>query len=293
VADPFPPRAYLIGAQKAGTTTLAALLGGHPGIAVARPKEPDFFTGNFERGLTWYRARFAHAAPGALLLDASTSYTMAPLDPAPGSRMDKVPERIAACRPDALFIYVLREPAERAWSAYWHAVRAGWEKDGFARALRPDSLYVRASRYGHQLARFTDRFARERILLLDFGDLRPDPVGAAARCVRFLGLPPAPAGDLAPRHDNRSFVFNPLGRALTGVLGGPAGLKRLNRALGRHLPAPLRRAARRALTTDVPPLDPASRARLEALLAEELMAWRQLVAGPRAAAGQNLLGAGG
>jgi hypothetical protein len=39
----FPPEAFIIGAQKAGTTSLADLLDQHPGIVVSNPKEPDFF----------------------------------------------------------------------------------------------------------------------------------------------------------------------------------------------------------------------------------------------------------
>ena len=39
----FPPEVYLIGAQKAGTTTLAYLLSQHPNICVAKTKEPHFF----------------------------------------------------------------------------------------------------------------------------------------------------------------------------------------------------------------------------------------------------------
>lgn len=40
---PFPPEVFLIGAQKAGTTTLAYLLSQHPNICVAKNKEPHFF----------------------------------------------------------------------------------------------------------------------------------------------------------------------------------------------------------------------------------------------------------
>jgi hypothetical protein len=54
----FPPESYLIGAQKAGTTTLAYLLDQHPHVTVARTKEPHFFTDNWDRGLGWYKKQF-------------------------------------------------------------------------------------------------------------------------------------------------------------------------------------------------------------------------------------------
>ena len=56
--DVFPPRAFLIGAAKSATTTLADLLNQHPHIFLSNPKEPDFFWINWDRGIDWYRALF-------------------------------------------------------------------------------------------------------------------------------------------------------------------------------------------------------------------------------------------
>ncbi len=105
----FPPQAYLIGAQKAGTTFLANLLAAQPGVCMANPKEPDFFTRHRERGLDWYRERFAEPE-GRLLLDASTSYAAAPLAAyaASGSgaksRYAGVPEAIFALAPAMVIV---------------------------------------------------------------------------------------------------------------------------------------------------------------------------------------------
>ena len=74
----FPPEVYLIGAQKAGTTTLAYLLSLHPDICVARTKEPHFFTTYLYKGLDWYKSNFANYE-NSVCLDASTTYSMAPL----------------------------------------------------------------------------------------------------------------------------------------------------------------------------------------------------------------------
>ena len=54
----FPPEVYLIGAQKAGTTTLAYLLSQHPDICVAKNKEPHYFTGNSSKDLACYQKQF-------------------------------------------------------------------------------------------------------------------------------------------------------------------------------------------------------------------------------------------
>ncbi|MGL5835461.1 MAG: sulfotransferase domain-containing protein, partial [Waterburya sp.] len=55
---PFPPEVYLIGAQKAGSTTLAYLLSQHPDICIAKNKEPHYFTGNSSKSWAWYQQQF-------------------------------------------------------------------------------------------------------------------------------------------------------------------------------------------------------------------------------------------
>jgi hypothetical protein len=272
----FPPLAYLIGAQKAGTTTLAALLGQHPELALSDPKEPDFFTGNWERGWDWYAARFAHAPLKRVLLDASTSYSMAPLTERVPSQLDKVPERIAACRPDARFIYVVRDPVERAWSAYWHAVRVGAEHQIFEQAVGPDSVYLRASRYSFQITRYHRLFPTNAFLYIDFRDLRHDLCGVLGRCLAFLGLPASAAIRLDHVHHNRSFVFHGPGRVVAAVPGGHRMLKGLHRCFGRSVPEVIRRGLRSALTRDVPRMNDAQRRLLQALLEEEYGALRKV-----------------
>src|SRR5579871_4715010 len=106
----FPPQAFLIGAQRAGTTSLSGLLDQHPDIVLSTPKEPDFFSVNWEEGLGWYRSRFHRDA--TILLDASVSYTMTGRDDASGTLPDTVPSRILETSPHAKFIYLVRDPAE-------------------------------------------------------------------------------------------------------------------------------------------------------------------------------------
>src|SRR5215216_5348494 len=119
----FPPEVYLIGAAKAGTSTLAHLLGQHPRIVVSLPKEPHFFTLNWDRGLDWYASKF----PGSTYstcVDASTTYSMAPLTGNVSSWRDyhrfvDVPRKVLSVNPDATFIYIMRDPVARTYSAYW------------------------------------------------------------------------------------------------------------------------------------------------------------------------------
>jgi hypothetical protein len=265
----FPPRAYLVGAQKAGTTSLAGVLDQHPQITLSHPKEPDFFTGNWERGWDWYAARFTPKPGETVLLDASTSYSMAPLRPIAASRLDKVPERIAAACPDPRFIYVLRDPVDRAWSAYWHAVRAGSERESFERAMLPDSIYIRASRYSAQLSHFHRFFPATSFLCLDFRDLKADIGDVARRCLTFLGFPAGESIGAPAFHHNKSFVFNRLGSIVVRVVGGQKNLKRLNETFGGYIPDGLRNSIRSTLSYDIPTINDRQRQLLYAVLEEE------------------------
>ena len=66
----FPPEAFLIGAEKAGTTMLLHLFDQHPGITVSEPRITDYFTSNWDKGLDWYRACFV-GPPESVFLDAA------------------------------------------------------------------------------------------------------------------------------------------------------------------------------------------------------------------------------
>src|SRR4029079_17830653 len=69
--------AFLIGAPKCGTTTLAHLLGEHPDVSVAIPKEPNFFSddGEYAMGPERYAGFFAQRPGAAVCLDASVAYS--------------------------------------------------------------------------------------------------------------------------------------------------------------------------------------------------------------------------
>lgn len=212
----FAPQFYMIGAQKAGTTTLAALLGQHPGLCVADPKEPRYFSRDDEPDDRWYRGFFRDPdLPG---LDASTTYSMAllrnPSNPLYASR-SKVAERIATARPDARFIYVLREPCARTWSGWRHSVEMGRERRPFLDAIQAsDTLYLDISDYHGQLRHLMRHFPLDRFLLLDFDDIVHRPVDTARACFRWVGLDDTiKLRGVGVRNSTR--VRNPFGRWLT------------------------------------------------------------------------------
>lgn len=189
---------FLIGAQKAGTTFLAALLDQSPFVCVSDPKENHFFTHNYDKGAEFYASCFARPE-AEILLDASTTYSFLRArdqmdDPNAPGIADPIPERIAAACPEAKFIYILRDPVKRAASAHRHNRRA---KETPA---EPVSLmhYMRevnpmlevASRYADQIERYLEVFPRDRFLFLDFRRVTSETPQVVTEVCAFLGIPP-------------------------------------------------------------------------------------------------------
>ncbi|MBM47807.1 MAG: hypothetical protein CMB35_04270, partial [Euryarchaeota archaeon] len=52
------PNLILLGAQRAGTTSLHAHIGLHPGVCLSRTKEVHYFDNYQDQGLDWYRSHF-------------------------------------------------------------------------------------------------------------------------------------------------------------------------------------------------------------------------------------------
>lgn len=201
------PAFIIIGAQKAGTTSLFKYLRQHPNILPAHKKEVKFFDCNFGRGLNWYRSHFPYASElqeGRITGEASPHYLSHPL----------APQRVASILPDVKLIALLRNPVERAYSHYQLNVRRRRERLSFAEALEQEEArlgdilqrirsgeevplfnflhyaYTYKGMYAEQLENWLAVFPREQILILKSEDLFTNPAAVFAQVLAFLGLPP-------------------------------------------------------------------------------------------------------
>lgn len=182
---PMLPDFIIIGAMKAGTTSLYHYLASHPEVVASDEKETDFFrskkraTGGADAYGRLFNGSGAHA------FEASPNYTKR-------HRFRGVPQRMHAVVPDARLIYLLRDPVERAISHYRHSVRKGRETRPFAEAIRErDNPYVQTSRYHYQLRAFLKYYGENRILLVESEKLRDDTRSTLDAVSAFLGLDPS------------------------------------------------------------------------------------------------------
>ncbi len=200
------PDFCVIGAAKAGTTSLDSYLGQHPDIFMCPLKEPHYFSANaiFEKGARWYRGLYADARAHQKCGEASTSYTRYPVVP-------DAPRRIYKTNPEMRLIYIAREPVARVQSeclqAMKYARHVAGDKNmpdtvdavldylsGEGRHLA--TLPVETSEYMLQIDRYLEVFPRERLLVILMEDLKEKPHEALAQIFRHIGADPAFRPDL-------------------------------------------------------------------------------------------------
>ena len=189
------PEFLLIGAQKSGTTSLFHYLMMHPSVATnpRQRKEVYFFNKDYSRGLEFYRQYFPLKSVKGLVGEGSTVYLHSP----------KAPERVASSLPDVKLLAVLREPAARAVSHYYHHVKRGRETRSINEAFSPDLIerwlagdledglsyrYLNNGHYGEHLQHWLEHFSPNQLLVLKAEDLFSDPQSVYNRVCGFLGL---------------------------------------------------------------------------------------------------------
>jgi sulfotransferase family protein len=179
------PNFLVIGAMKAGTTSLYHYLREHPQIFMPKIKELDYFAvdESWARGPEWYLQQFAGSDGAAAVGEASTAYSKYPHYP-------NAPKRIARTLPDCRLIYVVRDPVERILSHYRHRVAVGAEREPIDRAVFGNPIYLDYTRYAMQLDRYLEHFDRERIRVVASEGLRHDRQVAVRSVYAFLGVDP-------------------------------------------------------------------------------------------------------
>jgi hypothetical protein len=256
------PSFLVVGAQRSGTTSLHRALARHPQvIAPALHKGVHFFDVDYARGVNWYRGQFPLHSVAALRTrrvgppvtgESSPYYMFHPAGPA----------RMAAVVPNAKLIVLVRDPVERAWSAYTHEFRRGFETETFERALELEparlageeerllsdpsyvshahrhQAYLARGRYADQIERLHEHFPREQVLVVDFAQLSEEPDEALRRVTEFVGLAPwqpdrlekanpRPRTDLAPALRRRlEAQFDEDDRRLADLLGAVPSWRR-------------------------------------------------------------------
>ena len=179
------PDFLVIGAMKAGTTSLCRDLESQPGIFFPTVKEPhtlvfdDVLT---EAGKRKYATLFKDARAEQKCGEGSTGYSKIPLH-------KNVPQRARAVVGDKLkVIYSVRDPVERAISHHYHMFRAGDAPLDFGQALGAIPLITLCSRYAFQIEPWIQEIGSENIRINKFEDFVSDRDRTVSELVTFLDV---------------------------------------------------------------------------------------------------------
>lgn len=211
------PSFLIVGAQKAGTSSLFAYLMDHGGFLRPLLKDVFFFDQNYDKGLDWYlsfypsraaqQAREWRTGGPVVSGEAATHYLLHP----------RCPERVRETFPDIRIIVLLRDPARRALSHFFHNRRTGTEplatpldaflaeeerigspSDGADAPQFRRFSYLARGRYAEQLTRWFRHFPREQLLVMPSERLFADPDPHFRTICRFIGLPERSLESYAP-----------------------------------------------------------------------------------------------
>jgi len=256
------PTFLVLGAGKAGSTSLAYFLDQHPQIAFSYPKEPPFFQIEYEKGMDYYWRSYYRAYAGEPEAGEAAHQNL---------RLPYVARRIHESLPDARLIVICRDPVERALSAYWHNYTRRLDRRSFDDAIAENlrrletgpffedekeaELYAEAARrqaaggevayasyidsgyYARHIERYAALFGWDRIKILLFDDLVRSPQAVADAAYAHLGLEPVTLEDVQAQN-------TPIHPALASVFKVVTALPGLDR-----IPGSWRARARTLLST--------------------------------------------
>jgi hypothetical protein len=162
----------IVGAQKSGSTSLRAFLEEQEKDIFILNRELHFWNrkGQYQdgAGLNAYLDNFAEAKPNQIKGEKSPSYLVS----------QEAPERIHKHFPEVKIIAILRNPIDRAYSAYWHGRRVGAIETSttFGEAVRnykfnqgkPYGDMVTAGFYSEQIARYLNFFPLKQLHVISF-----------------------------------------------------------------------------------------------------------------------------
>lgn len=190
---------FIVGAPKAGTTSLYHYLNEHFEIEMSSQKEPDFFSDkSLQKQKLYYgknridtieKYHSLFEKENVILRgDASVSYLF----------YEDVPHKIIAYNPEAKIIIMLRDPIDRAFSHYLMDYRLGLISESFETIIKKQSQhknanlfyqqYIQVGEYAQQIKRYLEVFSKDNIYFIDYEDFKNDTSDIVNNVFIFLGV---------------------------------------------------------------------------------------------------------
>jgi len=191
-----PIQLMIVGAEKSATSSLAHYLEQHPNICSHEQREMTYFVNDKEYTQGYekiYPRYFAKCQTESSILLAKSVGVM---------YWSQVVDRLWHHNPECHLVAVLRNPVDRAYSAYWYARRMGWEDlKSFEEAIAAEPIrlkengikrrhctYLDRGLYYKQITKLLEKFGKDKIHLFLFEDLKNEPVTLCCELYKIMGI---------------------------------------------------------------------------------------------------------
>ncbi len=214
------PNFLIVGAPKAGTSSIYAYLKQHPDVYMSPVKEPHFFMldnkkaafqgpGDSDRfksavhRLEDYQRLFDGVRDEVAIGEASTTYL--------GSHVAAA--QIKRCLPNAKIIAILRHPVDAAYASFLHLARDGDElQKSFSAALQAekeriemnwDPIWHHTKRgfYYSQVERYYQLFGKEQVKVYLYENFKQNPQSILQDMFAFLGVDKAFVPNMSTKYN--------------------------------------------------------------------------------------------
>jgi hypothetical protein len=200
------PNTFLIGVQKAGTTTLDDWLSQHPDIYCYDSLKDVHLFYRFNSREEMEKRMAIESPPykgQKIVLQSAVNYIF----------YESMLQGIQSYAPEAKLLLILRHPADRAISAYQYFCKMQRETRGVNEALlyemkfghmfshdNSDFTYLEHGMYGRQVEILLSYFSKHQLLVLDYDDLRSQPQRLMYEINSFLGIDVSFVPDFSPKN---------------------------------------------------------------------------------------------
>ena len=199
------PNTFLIGVQKAGTTTLDDWLAQHPQIYCYESLKDVLLFARFNSTDEILQRMQKEPAPykgEPVVLQSAVNYIFYP----------QYLQQLAQMQPNAKLLLILRNPVDRAVSSYGYFTKMLRETRSMEEALvytpsantdfsrdNSDFTYIEHGLYARQIRNCLQYFSKDQLLVLDYDELAKNPKVLLQQIYTFLGID-AFEPDLTPKN---------------------------------------------------------------------------------------------
>ncbi len=274
------PNFLIIGAHKAGTSSLYHYLREHPEVYMPSLKEARFFAYDANNPdhrkkipktypittMEAYEALFQEVKDEKAIGEASPEYL----------NNARAAARIRECLPNVKLIASLRNPVDRTYSEYLMRCRSGNEKRSISQAIQSNERWVQTGLYYEKLKRYMDLNSTSQIEVVIFDDLVQDPLNIVRKLFTFLGVDKNYIPDVSKQYNPGGIQKNIILNSFFNTLKNNSIKKSIKLVMPESLMSFGRNLRQRNLAKP-PPLSPEIREQMFALFRDDILRLQDLI----------------